>query len=161
MFIGIILFIVGTAIGVVANRFLFGNRHYHKELQAKLAATEAESHQYKQQVALHFEKTADLINTLTQNYQAVYAQFAKDARVLCHEDVLATVLAPKEVLETTHEPHNPLINKLRRPRAEPTLPIDHAYSENHALSTEIGVPKDYALEDSEEPIVILRDKHRD
>jgi len=55
--------------------------------RANLELTQGVSEEYRQQVTKHFSKTAELVNTLTMNYRAVYEHLATSAVNLCDEEV--------------------------------------------------------------------------
>lgn len=54
-----------------------------KKLDAELKQTREELATYRTQVNDHFEKTAELVNTLTENYRAIYTHLADGAQNLC------------------------------------------------------------------------------
>ncbi|MGH8583267.1 MAG: YhcB family protein [Gammaproteobacteria bacterium] len=56
-----------------------------EEARAMLEETRQEALAYRQQVTEHFSKAADLFNSLTVNYRAVYEHLAKSSYQLCDE----------------------------------------------------------------------------
>jgi uncharacterized membrane-anchored protein YhcB (DUF1043 family) len=55
--------------------------------QQDLLRTQEEARQYRTHVMQHFTQTADLLQTLTLNYRAVYEHLAAGAAVLCDGQV--------------------------------------------------------------------------
>ena len=57
----------------------------HEELQAELAETRRQLESYQQRVTEHFGTTAELFNTVTAGYRAMYEHLAKGADDLCED----------------------------------------------------------------------------
>ena len=53
-----------------------------------LEETRQEASEYRHNVTEHFSKAADLFNSLTVNYRAVYEHLAKSSLVLCDENTV-------------------------------------------------------------------------
>jgi uncharacterized membrane-anchored protein YhcB (DUF1043 family) len=53
-----------------------------------LDETRQEAAEYRRNVTEHFSKAADLFNSLTVNYRAVYEHLAKSSLVLCDENTV-------------------------------------------------------------------------
>ncbi len=114
-------------------------QHRQEELQQSqqaLLRSQEEAGQYRTQVTQHFLQTADLLQTLTLNYRAVYEHLAVGAAALCDgqvktltaetlrerllappgEDIIAEGVVPSQPPAATPEAEHPPI-----PSAEDTL----------------------------------------
>ena len=80
--IGFIALIAGAMIGVLIYRFFTPSIKELDEVQSELADARAELGKYKADVSQHFDKTADLVNDLAQNYVRVYQHLAQGADTL-------------------------------------------------------------------------------
>lgn len=91
MAITILLVVLGIAVGAVAGYFLrkpdAGYLRMNEELKAELENSKGELTTYKQAVAGHFIKTADLINNMTDSYRAVHEHLAVGAHTLCDDQL--------------------------------------------------------------------------
>jgi uncharacterized membrane-anchored protein YhcB (DUF1043 family) len=58
------------------------------QTRAVLEDTRQEAAEYRRNVTEHFSKAADLFNSLTVNYRAVYEHLAKSSLVLCDENTV-------------------------------------------------------------------------
>jgi uncharacterized membrane-anchored protein YhcB (DUF1043 family) len=75
-------------------------RRGQKDLQRsreELQRSQEEVQQYRTQVTQHFTQTAELLQTLTLNYRAVYEHLAEGAAALCDGQV--TSLTPETLRE--------------------------------------------------------------
>ncbi len=77
-------FLVGLAVGRSAGR---SAARRCRELEGELAETRASQARYRNEVATHFDKTSDLLRTMTLHYRSVYEHLADGARTLCPERV--------------------------------------------------------------------------
>jgi uncharacterized membrane-anchored protein YhcB (DUF1043 family) len=59
-----------------------------EETRVVLEETRQEASEYRHNVTEHFSKAADLFNSLTVNYRAVYEHLAKSSLVLCDENTV-------------------------------------------------------------------------
>ncbi len=59
-----------------------------EETRSTLEETRREAAEYRRSVTEHFSKAADLFNSLTVNYRAVYEHLAKSSLVLCEENAV-------------------------------------------------------------------------
>jgi uncharacterized membrane-anchored protein YhcB (DUF1043 family) len=80
---------VGLAIGIGVG-FLIARRASSGKNAAQLAQ---EHQQYRQDVAQHFARTAELVNGMTDSYKAVFDHLQGGARELMDEDTLRRTLA--------------------------------------------------------------------
>lgn len=102
--------IAGVIIGYLIKKTDNGYKQKNEELQQALENTRSELDEYKQQVAGHFLKTADLVNNMTDSYRAVHEHLATGATTLCSEqlgveklDIKQTHLLEKTKTENTLE----------------------------------------------------------
>ncbi len=72
---------IGVVIGAALSKIL--NRGPSvTELQDKLDEAQDQLNQYQQQVGSHFQKTAELVNSLTESYQQVHEHLSQGAQNL-------------------------------------------------------------------------------
>jgi uncharacterized membrane-anchored protein YhcB (DUF1043 family) len=72
----------GAIIGAIAYRNLAPGNKQADDLRAELDASRLELETYKTSVNNHFDKTAELVNELTQDYVKVYRHLAEGAQSL-------------------------------------------------------------------------------
>jgi hypothetical protein len=82
----------GGIIGAIVYRNLAPGKKKTDDLKAELDAARLEMETYKTSVNSHFDKTAELVNELTQDYVKVYKHLAEGAQVLGEGRDLANVL---------------------------------------------------------------------
>lgn len=70
------------------NAILEQTRQELEQTKNTLEQTRNESARYRQQVTEHFSVAADLFNSLTANYRAVYEHLAIGSHNLCDEQVI-------------------------------------------------------------------------
>lgn len=80
--IGFIALIAGGLIGALAYRFFAPSQKQAEEVKAELEDARAELNNYKADVSQHFDRTAELVNDLAQNYVNVYQHLADGAQTL-------------------------------------------------------------------------------
>ncbi len=80
--IGLIALVAGALIGVLAYRLFAPSVRRADQVKSDLDATRDELRSYKENVNEHFDKTAELVNDLTQNYVKVYQHLAAGAQSL-------------------------------------------------------------------------------
>lgn len=102
-----IVAVVALAVGVLIGYLLGksgGNEINRKRLEEELNGSRVEMDRYKDEVTTHFEKTAALVNELTDQYRKVHQHLATGAQNLCPDQQagrsLQSSLQPK--LEATH-----------------------------------------------------------
>ena len=119
--IGIAALVVGALIGYLMGRSGGGNSQAALAEQLNDARTELEN--YKQDVAKHFEGTAELVNNLTNSYKDVHQHLADGAQNLCQSEAmtinLASAMQPKLENETTAETPD---TETEKPAEEETAP---------------------------------------
>lgn len=91
--ISIIALIVGAAIGFLMGRS-GGNSNRQAELAEQLESAKTELEGYKAEVNEHFEKTASLVNNLTNSYKDVHEHLATGAQGLCTPGSIDLALEP-------------------------------------------------------------------
>jgi uncharacterized membrane-anchored protein YhcB (DUF1043 family) len=82
----------GGIIGAIIYRNLTPGKKKTDDLKAELDAARLEMETYKTSVNSHFDKTAELVNELTQDYVKVYKHLAEGAQALGEGRDFANVL---------------------------------------------------------------------
>jgi len=82
----------GGIIGAIVYRNLASDKKKTDDLKAELDAARLEMETYKTSVNSHFDKTAELVNELTQDYVKVYKHLAEGAQALGEGRDFANVL---------------------------------------------------------------------
>ncbi len=80
--VGLCALTAGVLIGALAYRFFTTPAKGVDKIKAELNETRQELDQYKAGVTQHFDKTAELVNDLAQNYVKVYQHLDKGAQTL-------------------------------------------------------------------------------
>ena len=80
--ISIIALIAGAMIGALVYRLLSPSVKQAGKIHSELRAAREELNNYKAGVTQHFDKTAELVNDLAQNYVKVYQHLAEGAKTL-------------------------------------------------------------------------------
>jgi uncharacterized membrane-anchored protein YhcB (DUF1043 family) len=92
------MFGVGLFLGLFLGRTRQGAAQREaEELKTALRQNQEELRQYRAHVARHFTQTADLLQSLTANYRAVYEHLAAGAQTLCNGQVRS--LTPEALRE--------------------------------------------------------------
>ena len=94
--ISIIALIAGAMIGALAYRLLAPSVKQADKTKSELDTARKELSSYKASVDSHFDKTADLVNDLTQNYVKVYRHLAEGAQTLGDSRTLTNLLEQHE-----------------------------------------------------------------
>ncbi|MDH5217928.1 MAG: YhcB family protein [Gammaproteobacteria bacterium] len=91
MGMAIIFLFVGLAIGAAVAYLLTRSdsklQQRNDELKKQLEEADQGLATYKQEVANHFMKTADLVNNMTDSYRSVHEHLAQGANALCSEQL--------------------------------------------------------------------------
>lgn len=91
--ISIVALLVGAVIGFLMGRS--GNASNRQaELAEQLENTTKELENYKEEVNDHFEKTAVLVNNLTNSYKEVHVHLATGANGLCKAGTIDLAIEP-------------------------------------------------------------------
>lgn len=103
--ISIAALVVGAIIGYLMGRS--GGGINQAELAAQLEETKQELENYKSEVTTHFEKTAALVNNLTDSYKEVHEHLATGAQGLCQPGAIDLALEPSmqpKLSDSSEEP---------------------------------------------------------
>ena len=103
--IGLIALAAGILIGILAYRVYSASTSETDQVRAELDETRDELQHYKANVQSHFDRTAELVNELTQNYARVYRHLADGAHTLGDSKTLTNLLEqqPGRVVITVDE----------------------------------------------------------
>lgn len=91
--ISIVALVVGAVIGYLLGRSGGGSGR-QAELAEQLEDAKRELESYRSEVTGHFEKTAQLVNGLTQSYKEVHEHLASGAQGLCQPGAIDMALEP-------------------------------------------------------------------
>ena len=92
--ISILTLVTGGVIGYFAGRSGTSVTK-QQDLTLQLEESQRQLNDYKQQVNEHFERTAELVNNMTESYKAVHQHLASSSEVLCDADT-SKLAAPGE-----------------------------------------------------------------
>ena len=82
------IFVLGLVGGAVLARLILPSRKRLRELVSELDQARSEHQAYRAEVSEHFEKTSDLVASMTASYKAVYDHLAVGAQTLCRDAAL-------------------------------------------------------------------------
>lgn len=85
--VGILAFVIGLVAGGLLFRQFLSDDAKVRSLTEELNELKETHNDYQQSVYSHFENTAQLMNKFTQTYREVYTRLARDADILCPEDL--------------------------------------------------------------------------
>ncbi|MCP3689083.1 MAG: YhcB family protein [Gammaproteobacteria bacterium] len=117
--VGVFALTAGVLIGALAYRLFATSVKDVDKVKAELNEARQELDQYKSGVTQHFDKTAELVNDLAQNYVKVYQHLAEGAQTLGasksfkdlieqHQDKAAIALDDQpEITETAEDSSEP------------------------------------------------------
>ncbi|WP_271271062.1 YhcB family protein [Aliamphritea hakodatensis] len=91
--ISILTLVTGGVIGYFAGRF-GTSATKQRDLNLQLEDSQRQLDAYKQQVNQHFERTAELVNDMTESYKAVHQHLATGSEALCDADTSKLEAAP-------------------------------------------------------------------
>jgi uncharacterized membrane-anchored protein YhcB (DUF1043 family) len=94
--VGILSFVVGLVAGALIFKQFLSDAAKVKNLTEELDELNEKHNDYQQSVYSHFESTAKLVNKLTQSYRDVYEGLARDADILCPEDITKQLALTKQ-----------------------------------------------------------------
>jgi hypothetical protein len=77
--------LVGLAIGIPVGRRTSAHRTRAQALETELEEARTGASVYREEVAAHFTKTSELVQSLTLQYRAVHDHLADGVRALCPE----------------------------------------------------------------------------
>ena len=110
------IFVAGLVLGLLVGLRTNGSRRHARWLESELDRTRAELSSYQSRVTDHFAETAQVFNTFSDQYQAVYQHLASGCRELCRGDhpqiqhkpeaqALETAVTPPVQLRTGRATH--------------------------------------------------------
>ena len=94
--VGILCFVIGLVAGAFIFRQFLSDAAKVKNLTGELDELTETHNDYQQSVYSHFENTAHLVNKLTLSYREVYERLARDADILCPEDITKQLALSKQ-----------------------------------------------------------------
>ena len=80
----LVVFIVGTIIGFIANHFLSSSNQEQRRLAKKASKSEAALNQYKLDVSEHLESSAKLLEQMNSTCQTAMKQMQESTQLLKH-----------------------------------------------------------------------------
>lgn len=166
--IGIVTLAAGALIGYLLGRS--GENSGQQKLVDQLNEAQQELSEYKEQVNGHFEKTADLVNNLTESYREVHQHLAQGSESLCKGEHSPAQLnndtQPKiaELAESEQEEQIPTVTDevAAAPEEQEVIepPRDYAPKspdEEGTLSEKFGLKKEQDEGEEEEIPPLLKD----
>ena len=85
--IGASTLLFGLVVGLLIGRS-GSDRQQCESLKSQLSSATCELEEYKRNVSEHFSHTADLVNNLTESYQAVHQHLAQSADQFCEGNLI-------------------------------------------------------------------------
>ena len=101
--VAIFTLILGVVCGLLFGRATNAPFKEAQELKDSLAEVQSEFDAYKTEVTQHFTKTAELVNSMTDNYRNVHTHLASGAQALCSGALQLESMNGKEALEAKAE----------------------------------------------------------
>lgn len=121
-FLAVSLFALGCVVGAIAHKLFTSNAGTASRLSNDLDSVSQEFADYQDKVDAHFRETADLVQTLTQNYAAVHQKLSDGAQKLSRSSITPLTAAAdsaQKTLETSDEEES-----------LPSAPIDYPERES-------------------------------
>ncbi|BBB27262.1 YhcB family protein [Amphritea japonica] len=166
--IGIVTLAAGTLIGYLMGRS--GDNSGQQKLVDQLNEAQQELNEYKGQVNGHFEKTAELVNNLTESYREVHQHLAQGSESLCkgeHSPAQLNSDTQSKLTELTDNEQDeqiPTVTEEMAPEPEEPEavepPRDYAPKspdEEGTLSEKFGLKKEQEADEGEDIPPILKD----
>ncbi|RTE65934.1 DUF1043 family protein [Amphritea opalescens] len=159
--IGIVALLAGALIGYLMGRS--GDTSSQKKLTNELNEAQRDLSDYKEKINGHFEKTAELVNNLTESYKQVHQHLAQGSETLCmgvhSPDKLNSDAKPQIEEQPQTEPEEAKDDieptEAAKPEDEPVViepPRDYApkkADEEGTLSDKFGLKKKSDSEEEE------------
>jgi len=101
--VAIFCLILGVVCGLLFGRATNGPLQEAQELKDSLNQVQSEFDTYKAEVTQHFTKTAELVNSMTDNYRNVHTHLAGGAQTLCNGALQLESMNQKDALESQAE----------------------------------------------------------
>ncbi|MBQ0756334.1 MAG: YhcB family protein [Amphritea sp.] len=166
--IGIVALAAGALIGYLMGRS--GDNSGQQKLVDQLNEAQQELSVYKEEVNGHFEKTASLVNNLTESYREVHQHLAQGSESLCKGEHSPAQLdndtQPKiaELTDSEQEEQIPTVtDEVTAEPEEPEIiepPRDYAPKspdQEGTLSEKFGLKKEQQADEEEEIPTLLKD----
>ena len=123
----VIIFIAGLGLGAVIGRNISAGVKKSKHLNMELEKSRDEMNAYRNKVESHFEKSANLINTMTASYSSLYEHLATSSQELCDTEAikLAGATVPPHLLPISEQESGSEKDSLETaPKEDISKPID-------------------------------------
>lgn len=101
--VAIFCLVLGVVCGLLFGRATNAPYQQAQNLKDSLEQVQLEYEAYKVEVTQHFTKTAELVNTMTDNYRNVHTHLAGGAQTLCTGALQLESMNGKEALEAQAE----------------------------------------------------------
>ncbi len=101
--VAIFCLILGVVCGLLFGRATNAPYQEAQALKESLEQVQSEFDNYKSEVTQHFTKTAELVNSMTENYRNVHTHLAGGAQALCSGALQLESMNDKEALEAKAE----------------------------------------------------------
>jgi len=101
--VAIFCLILGVVCGLLFGRATNAPLQEAQELKDSLNQVQSEFDTYKTEVTQHFTKTAELVNSMTDNYRNVHTHLAGGAQTLCNGALQLESMNQKDALEAQAE----------------------------------------------------------
>ncbi len=101
--VAIFCLILGVVCGLLFGRATNAPYQEAQSLKDSLEQVQSEYDAYKSEVTQHFTKTAELVNSMTDNYRNVHTHLASGAQTLCTGALQLESMNDKEALEAQAE----------------------------------------------------------
>jgi len=101
--VAIFCLILGVVCGLLFGRATNAPYQEAQALKESLELVQSEFDKYKSEVTQHFTKTAELVNSMTENYRNVHTHLAGGAQALCSGALQLESMNDKEALEAKAE----------------------------------------------------------
>ena len=136
--------VLGVVCGLLFGRATNAPLQEAQELKESLNQVQSEFDTYKTEVTQHFTKTAELVNSMTDNYRNVHTHLAGGAQTLCNGALQLESMGDKntleakaeEVAETVVDEVSETVNKTA---ANDAVAAAESVSDENASTTSAGV----------------------
>ena len=136
-FLTFAMFIAGGIVGALVCYAFMASRRTESAIERQMRELQEEFTAYRENVNQHFNKTAQLVNSLTENYIAVQKHL-EDAAVSFAEPPKSFDLQPSETLPAAKAEFVPLENHEKQESAGNEKDAQFGYGDT------VEPPKDYA-----------------
>lgn len=137
--VAIFCLVLGVVCGLLFGRATNAPYQQAQNLKDSLEQVQSEYEAYKVEVTQHFTKTAELVNTMTDNYRSVHTHLAGGAQTLCTGALQLESMNGKEALEAQAEEVTESVTKATSEvSSNDTAANDEEVEETIAVSSESG-----------------------